>query len=139
MDIVTKTAPNTKKGFLSTCQSMIGKWMNGHIFGLTTETNIDLDDSKQPIALFIITRDYDKSDNAVAGLFLNWVYRKFLEKAEKAERKRSPPLFLYRRPAYLSCSRVRLYKGSVCCREPSRCIENTKSPSRRRIRLLTTG
>ena len=87
MEIVTKTAPNTKKGFLSTCQSMIGKWMNGHIFGLTTETNIDLDDSKQPIALFIITRDYDKSDNAVAGLFLNWVYRKFLEKAEKAERK----------------------------------------------------
>lgn len=87
LEIVVKTAPNTKKGFLSTCQSMIGKWMNGHIFGLTTETNIDLDDSKQPIALFIITRDYDKSDNAVAGLFLNWVYRRFLEKAEKAERK----------------------------------------------------
>lgn len=87
LEIVIKTAPNTKKGFLSTCQSMIGKWMNGHIFGLTTETNIDLDDSKQPIALFIITRDYDKSDNAVAGLFLNWVYRRFLEKAEKAERK----------------------------------------------------
>lgn len=87
METVVKTAPNTKKGFLSTCQAMIGKWMNGHIFSLTNETNIDLDDSTQPIALFIITRDYDKSDNAVAGLFLNWVYRQFLEKAEKEERK----------------------------------------------------
>ena len=86
IEIVAKTADSTKKGFLSTCQSMIGKWMNGHIFALTTETNITLDDSKNPIALFIITRDYDKSDNAVAGLFLNWVYRQFLEKAEKTER-----------------------------------------------------
>ena len=87
MEIVAKTASNTKKGFLSTAQSMIGRWMNGHIFSLTTTTNISLDDKKAPIALFIITRDYDKSDNAVAGLFLNWVYRQFLEKAEKEERK----------------------------------------------------
>ena len=87
IEIVAKTAESTKKGFLSTCQSMIGKWMNGHIFAITTETNINLDDKDRPVALFIITRDYDKSDNAVAGLFLNWVYRQFLEKAEKAERK----------------------------------------------------
>lgn len=87
LDIVAKTATTTKKGFLSTCQSMIGRWMNGHIFSLTTKTNITIDDKKQPLALFIITRDYDKSDNAVAGLFLNWVYRQFLEKAEKEERE----------------------------------------------------
>ena len=87
IEIVAKTADSTKKGFLSTCESMIGKWMNGHIFSLTSETSINLDDSKNPIALFIITRDYDKSDNAVAGLFLNWVYRQFLQKAEKEERK----------------------------------------------------
>lgn len=86
IELVAKTADSTRKGFLSTCQSMIGKWMNGHIFALTMETNIDLDDSKNPVALFIVTRDYDKSDNAVAGLFLNWVYRQFLEKAEKNER-----------------------------------------------------
>ena len=84
---VSSTAPSTKKGFLSTCQSMIGRWMNGHIFSLLNHTNISLDDSKNPIALFIVTRDYDKSDNVVAGLFLNWVYRQFLEKAEKEERK----------------------------------------------------
>lgn len=84
--LVSETAPATKKGFLSTCQSLIGRWMNGHIFSLTCKTNIDLDDKDNPIALFIITRDYDKSDNVVAGLFLNWVYRHFLEKAEKKER-----------------------------------------------------
>ena len=86
IEIVSDTAASTKKGFQSTCQSMIGKWMNGHIFSLTTKTNIVLDDQEKPIALFIITRDYDKSDNAVAALFLNWVYRQFLEKAEKQER-----------------------------------------------------
>lgn len=80
---VSDTADKTKQGFLSTAQSMIGKWMNGHIFSLTCETDISLDDSENPIALFIITRDYDKSDNVVAGLFLNWVYTNFLEKAEK--------------------------------------------------------
>ena len=84
---VAKTWPSTKKGYLSTCQTMIGKWMNGHIFSLITKTNISLDDRKNPIALFIVTRDYDKSDNVIAGLFLNWVYRQFLEKAEKLERK----------------------------------------------------
>ena len=30
IEIVAKTADSTKKGFLSTCQSMIGKWMNGN-------------------------------------------------------------------------------------------------------------
>lgn len=87
IEIVSDTASSTKKGFQSTCQSMIGKWMNGHIFSLTTHTNISLDDKDKPIALFIITRDYDKSDNAVAALFLNWVYRQFLEQAEKEERE----------------------------------------------------
>ena len=86
IEIVSDAARGTKQGYLSTCQSLIGNWMNGHIFSLTTTTNISLDDSESPIALFVITRDYDKSDNAVAGLFLNWVYTKFLEKAEKEER-----------------------------------------------------
>lgn len=86
IEIVTEAPDNTRKGYLSTCESMIGNWLNGHIFSLTTTTNISLDDSKSPIALFVITRDYDKSDNGVAGLFLNWVYSKFLEKAEKEER-----------------------------------------------------
>lgn len=84
---VSDTYPSTKKGFLSTCQSMIGKWMNGHIFSLINHTDISLDDKEHPIALFIVTRDYDRSDNVIAGLFLNWVYRQFLEKAEKEERK----------------------------------------------------
>ena len=86
IELVSEAPPKTKKGYLSTCESLIDRWMNGHIFSLTTETNINLDDSKSPIALFIITRDYDKSDNMVAGLFLNWVYNKFLEKAEKEDR-----------------------------------------------------
>ena len=87
IDNVAKTYPSTKKGFLSSCQSMISRWMSGHIFSLITKTDIVLDDKKNPVALFIVTRDYDKSDNVIAGLFLNWVYRQFLEKAENTTRK----------------------------------------------------
>ena len=84
---VAVTAESTKKGFLSTYNSRMGKWNNGHIFSIILDTTIDLDDEKQPIALFVITRDYDRSDNTVAALFLNWVYREFLKKAENQETK----------------------------------------------------
>lgn len=86
MNIVINTAPMTRRCYLSICQTMISNWMNGHIFSITSETNISLDDSKNPIALFVITRDYDKSDNIIAGLFLNWVYKSFLKKAENKKR-----------------------------------------------------
>ena len=87
IDIIAKSSSQTKRSFLSHCQSMIGQWMSGHIASLTTKTDLSLDDSKQPVAIFIVTRDYDKSDNTIAALLLNWVYRHFLEKAEEAEKK----------------------------------------------------
>ena len=87
LDIIAKSSSQTKRSFLSHCQSMINDWMSGHIASLTTNTSLSLDDSKKPVAIFVVTRDYDKSDNTIAALLLNWVYRHFLEKAEEAERK----------------------------------------------------
>ena len=80
---VIKTAPVTRKGYLSVFQSEVEKWMQGHIFQLTGSTTVRLEDKNAPWAIFIATRDYDKADNVIAGLFIDWVYRQSLIKIEK--------------------------------------------------------
>ena len=40
------------------------------------------------MALFLITRDYEKTDFLVAGLFVDWLYRKAVEAHEKKLTKR---------------------------------------------------
>ena len=81
------TADNTRQGFLSVFQSKVEKWMQGHIFQLTGSTTIDLEDKEHPWAIFIATRDYDKSDSLIAGLFIDWVYRQSLNHFESANLK----------------------------------------------------
>ena len=90
LNTVIATAASTRKGFLSTFQSEVEKWMQGHIFQLTLETTVKLDDEEKPFAIFVSTRDYDKSDNVIAGLFIDWVYRQSLLKIE-AQRKEGKP------------------------------------------------
>lgn len=85
LNTVIATASSTKKGYLSVFQSEVEKWMQGHIFQLTAETTIKLDDEDKPWAIFVATRDYDKSDNVIAGLFIDWVYRQSLNRFEKAK------------------------------------------------------
>ena len=80
---VIRTAPVTRKGYLSVFQSEVEKWMQGHIFQLTGSTTISLEDDDAPWAIFIATRDYDKADNVIAGLFIDWVYRQSLLKIER--------------------------------------------------------
>ena len=87
MSTVIDTADSTRRGFLSHFQTTVGNWMQGHIYKLTAETNIDINDDKQPFAIFVATRDYDKSDNTVAGLFIDWVYRQTLTRVEKKRAK----------------------------------------------------
>ena len=77
----------TKSSYTSNTRTQIGKWMNANTYTLTMTTDIDLDDSEHPIAFFVSTRDYDSSDNNIVGLFLNWIYTKFLKKAEEKETK----------------------------------------------------
>ena len=87
IETVIMCGDRTKQSYVSNTDSQIGDWMNENIFSLTITTNISLDDSEHPIAFFVSTRDYDTSDNAVAGLFLNWIYANFLKKADKKESK----------------------------------------------------
>ena len=88
---VIHTAPVTRKGYLSVFQSEVEKWMQGHIFQLTAGTTVDLADNEAPWAIFVATRDYDKSDNVIAGLFIDWVYRQSLIKIENMRKEGQKP------------------------------------------------
>ena len=90
LNTVIATADVTRKGFFSAFQSEVEKWMQGHIFQLTAETSIKLDDNDKPWAIFIATRDYDKSDNVIAGLFIDWVYRQSLKSFERKQKEAVP-------------------------------------------------
>ena len=90
LNTVITTHPSTRKGYLSTFQTEVEKWMQGHIFQLTADTSIELNDEEKPFAIFVATRDYDKSDNIIAGLFIDWVYRQSLHRIEKQRKEGKP-------------------------------------------------
>ncbi len=83
LNVALNNAPNTMRSYCGVFEGATKDWFQGHIFALTTGCTIDLDNlGDQPYAIFNITRDYDKSDFTVAGMFIDWVYRHALEKAE---------------------------------------------------------
>ncbi len=83
-------APNTMRSYCGVFDDSIKDWFQGHIFALTTDNTIRLENSdNKPFAIFLITRDYEKSDFLIAGLFIDWVYRQMVERAEKSKNPRA--------------------------------------------------
>ena len=83
-------APNTMRSYCGVFDGQIMEWFQSHILSLTTGNTVDLEVSADtPMAIFVITRDYDKSDFKIAGLFIDWVYRQMLQKVEKGEKCRT--------------------------------------------------
>lgn len=83
-------APNTMRSYCGVFDNSIKDWFQGHIFALTTGNTINLDNiGNKPFAIFLITRDYEKSDFLIAGLFIDWVYRQMLERAENTQNPRA--------------------------------------------------
>lgn len=76
-------APNTMSGYCGVFESITNSWKHGHIYSITTGNTIDSDDLDKTFAIFIITRDYEKSDFQIAGLFINWIYNQLIKKTEK--------------------------------------------------------
>lgn len=76
-------APNTMRSYCGVFDSAVKDWFQGHIFALTCGHTIDMfKDPDKPFAIFLITRDYEKSDFTIASLFVDWVYRQVLERVE---------------------------------------------------------
>ena len=77
-------APNTMRSYCGVFDGAFKDWVQAHIIALTTGNTVDIESiGDKNFAIFIVTRDYEKSDFQVAGLFIDWLYRKALEKAEK--------------------------------------------------------
>lgn len=88
MSTALDNAPNTRLSYCGVFDTAMKNWFQGHIFALTMENTINLD-IDQPFAIFVVTRDYEKSDFNVAGLFIDWVYRKMLERQEQKKKWRT--------------------------------------------------
>lgn len=76
-----ENAPTTSRSYLGCFDNAMRKFLNAKYYTLCSETTIDVDDDKKPFAIFISTRDYEKSDYQIAALFIEYIYRKMVEKA----------------------------------------------------------
>lgn len=83
-------AESTMKSYCGVFDSSTQEWFQGHIFAMTTGNTINIDElGDTPFAIFLITRDYEKSDFVVAGLFVDWVYKKILMQNEGSQNPRA--------------------------------------------------
>lgn len=79
-----ENAPTTTRSYLGCFENGMQNWFNTKIYTICNGNTVRLDDGEDnPFAIFMITRDYEKSDFTVAGLFIESVYRQMLQKAEK--------------------------------------------------------
>ncbi len=78
-----ENAPVTTRGYLGTFDNIMQGWFSPKIYALANNSNINLDECKnQPFVIYLVTRDYEKSDYFIAGLFIDWVYKQMLTTAE---------------------------------------------------------
>ncbi len=82
MSTALANANNTMRSYCGVFDGAVRDWFQGHIFALTTGNTVTLNNSDKPFAIFLITRDYEKSDFLIAGLFVTWVYRQMIIHAE---------------------------------------------------------
>ncbi|MBR7163284.1 MAG: type IV secretory system conjugative DNA transfer family protein, partial [Clostridia bacterium] len=93
--IALGNAPNTKRSYCGVFDGAMKDWFQSHIFALTTGNTVDLEEAgDQPFVIFLITRDYEKSDFLIAGLFVDWTYRQMIERAERTKMPRETHFIL---------------------------------------------
>ena len=80
-----QNAPNTTRSYLGVFDNKMRNWFQTHIYQLTKDTTIDIKNvaKEKPIAVFVSTRDYEKSDYFIATSFIDYFYRIGLEMAEQ--------------------------------------------------------
>lgn len=78
-----ENAGNTTRSYLGVFRGSMQEWFTPKIFAITNSNTINLDADDCPYAIFLTTRDSERSDFTIAGMFIDWVYRKLLEKADR--------------------------------------------------------
>lgn len=78
-----ENAPTTSRSYLGIFENALQKWFTSKIYSICNGNDIYIDDYEaEPFAIFLITRDYEKSDFTIAGLFIDWAYRTMVNMAE---------------------------------------------------------
>lgn len=78
-----ENAPTTIRSYLGCFRNAMQKWFNFKIFTICNGNTVDIEhDTDQPFAIFLITRDYERTDFTIAGVFIEWVYSVMLERAD---------------------------------------------------------
>lgn len=78
-----ENAPSTTRSYLGVFRNAMQPWFSPKIYTICNGNTVDIENcTDKPFAIFLSTRDYEKSDFTIAGLFIDWIYRKMLEKAE---------------------------------------------------------
>ena len=85
LKLVFTNSEKTKRNYLGVFDGHMAEWAFGHIFSITTGNTIRFENLDKPFLIFVITRDYEKSDFKIAGLFIDYVYRTLLAEAEKKQ------------------------------------------------------
>lgn len=79
-----QNAANTARSYAGVFENIVQDWFNPKIYSLTNGNNIEIGNYQdEPFAVFLITRDYEKSDYYIAGLFIDWLYKEMLTRADK--------------------------------------------------------
>ena len=84
LSVVYDNAPRTMRSYAGVLDTKLNDWRQGHIFSLTTGNTIDVRGLEKPFAIFVITRDYEKSDFQIAGLFIDSIYKDLIVQCEEA-------------------------------------------------------
>lgn len=79
-----ENAPSTSRSYAGIYRNAMQEWFHAKVFTITNSSTIDLGDGDEPVAIFLITRDSERSDFVIASLFIDWVYRKLLERADSS-------------------------------------------------------
>ena len=89
-----ENAPTTTRSYLGCFRNAMQSWFNNKIFTICNGDTVKLDfKSDKPFVIFLITRDFEKSDFTIAGMFIDWVYRKALEAADSNKGKLNNEMF----------------------------------------------
>ncbi|MBQ7876521.1 MAG: type IV secretory system conjugative DNA transfer family protein [Clostridia bacterium] len=78
-----ENAPTTSRSYMGVFDNIMQEWFTPKMYTIATANDIDIENyAKQPFAIFLVTRDYEKSDFIIAGLFIDWVYQQMVRQAD---------------------------------------------------------
>lgn len=73
---------NTARSYLGVFEGAMSDYFNVQSYTLFNETTIDVESEDTPFAVFLTTKDYNETDYRIAALFIDFVYRIMVAKAD---------------------------------------------------------